>query len=439
MNILLISPDFPYTYSQFAKAFKNNNCRVFAIGGSPVQKITDELRSNVDEYIFCENMNNIKEIIDCVGYIVNKYGHIDFLESNNEYWLKTDATLRQWFNIDHGIFPDTLVNYQRKSMMKKYFEKAGCKVAPYIIVDDYISLSAFAQKYGFPLFAKPDIGVGSSKNYKIQNFDELHDFFTTYDKNCPYICEVFIKSSSIITYDGIVNKDSKVCVEDSMIFPSSIYRVKETSEDLFYYVDKSVDQRLKLLGQKILKAMGLKNRFFHIEFFKADDCCEGMFQKGDIVGIEVNIRTPGGYTTDLINYGLSTNVYQIFADVICFGKTNLTCGDKFYSCCCSRRSFKKYFFNDNDINRTFKDNLCFCGEYPQILSDIMGNQFYMAKFADKKDMDIFHLYVNKEIDQTQTIMTKTRRITGEDERIMREKNSRYDDTLSICDKHIDGA
>ena len=49
-NVLLISADFPTTYYQFAKAYKNNGCTVLVIGSTPYDQLHPELKANVDEY-----------------------------------------------------------------------------------------------------------------------------------------------------------------------------------------------------------------------------------------------------------------------------------------------------------------------------------------------------------------------------------------------------
>lgn len=439
-NILLISPDFPYTYYQFAKAFKANGVNVLAIGGTPYDQLHPELKSSLNKYYCCCNMENIDDMKKIVGWLIDEFGPIDFLESNNEYWLRNDSILRETFNITSGLFPSQLDDFQRKSSMKKYFESAKAKVAPYLLVKDFDSLKNFAEKYGYPLFVKPDIGVGAGGNYKIRNFEELSRFYTEKEANVQYICEVFVDATNIITFDGIVDENSEAVVCCSMVCPASIFEIKEKNEDMFYYDKIDVDPKLEKLGKKVIKCMGLKNRFFHTEYFVAANDCPGWFKKGDYIGIEVNIRTPGGYTPDMQDFALSTNVYQMFADVICFGKTNLTVGERFYCATASRRNRYSYFFNEEDILRTYANNICFHGDYPFILSDIMGDKFYMAKFKTLEETLLYRDYLNKRTDTATKSEYSLHHVLGEDQRMMREKNSGSDlSEMSICDKHIDGA
>ena len=114
-NVLLISPDFPKCYYKFAQAFKKNGCNVLVIGATPYNDLEQGLKESVTEYVQSYEMTNITKMIEMVGYLQNKYGHIDFLESNNEFWLRSDSILREWFSIDSGLYPNQLTEYQKKS------------------------------------------------------------------------------------------------------------------------------------------------------------------------------------------------------------------------------------------------------------------------------------------------------------------------------------
>lgn len=437
-NVLLISADFPITYYQFAKAFRKNGCNVFVIGSTPYNDLHPELKAAMTEYVHTYEMENIDAMSGIINYLQNKYGPIDFLESNNEYWLRSDSILRERFGISSGIYPSQLDEYQKKSSMKKAFIAAGANVAPFIIVRDLESLKAFAEKYGFPVFAKPDIGVGAAGNYKIDNMEQLEHFY--YSKPyIDYICEPFVKGH-VISFDGIANANSDVVICANEIFPPAIYDFKNTNVDMFYYVNKKVPPKLLELGKKIIKALGLKNRFFHTELFMAENSVRGHFKKGDIVALEVNIRTPGGYTPDLLNFGLSTNLYQMFADVVCFGSSNEFVGEPYYAACAARRFTNSYFFTDEDVYRTFHNEICNSGIYPKVISDLMGDRFFMAKFNSLKDVELFKEYVTRSPNMTYESHSGTSHVVGEDKRILDErKNESSSDDLSICDKHIDGA
>lgn len=437
-NVLLISPDFPKCYYKFAQAFKKNGCNVLAIGATPYEDLEQGLKESVTEYVQSYEMTNIGKMIDMIGYLENKYGHIEFLESNNEFWLRTDSILREWFSIDSGLYPNQLTEYQKKSSMKKAFIEAGANVAPFVIAKNIDIVKEFVDKYGYPIFAKPDIGVGAAGNYKIENEQELINFFN--DKpNVDYIVETFV-DGRIITFDGIADSNSDVVVAINEYFPREIFSLHITNDEMVYYTQKDVSEKLYSLGKKIIKALGLKNRFFHTELFLIDTDDDKYFKKGDLVALEVNIRTPGGYTPDLLCFGLSSNIYQMYADVICFGKTDIKVTDRYYAMCASRRNMYQYFFTEEDIQRTYKKELKEVGRYPNVFADLMGDSYYMATFDKEEDALLFADYVKKRMQPTHKSENKISHITGEDRRMLdeRERDNKNSD-LTICDKHIDGA
>ena len=107
-NFIVISPHFPQTYYRFAEALKNNGFRVLGVGDASFFELSRELRDCLDEYYCCYDMDNYDNEREAVGYFRNKYGIIDYLESNNEYWLEKDSWLRNDFNIPNGVRPDEL-------------------------------------------------------------------------------------------------------------------------------------------------------------------------------------------------------------------------------------------------------------------------------------------------------------------------------------------
>ena len=436
-NVILISADFPWTYYQFAKAFKKNGCNVLVVGGTPYNELAQGLKENMTEYYQSYEMENFDKMCGIVQYFINKYGPIDFLESNNEYWLRSDSKLRERFGISSGIYPSQLDDYQRKSSMKQAFIKAGAHVSPYILTDNLDELKEFAKKYNYPIFAKPDIGVGAAGNYKINNEQELEAYLKE-KPNVPYFVEAYVEGR-IVTFDGIANAKSEPVIVANEIFPREIYSIGKTGDDMVYFVNKVVPPEILELGKKILKALGLKNRFFHTELFIAENSIDGWYKEGDILPLEVNIRTPGGFTPDLLNYGLSANLYQMFADVICFGESKEPYGPRYYAVYAARRNNKQYFFTEEDIKRTYSKELCVYGDMPKVLSDIMCDRYYMAKFEEENDAMTFAKYVTRHSDMSYARGCSFSHLTGEDKRIMDEKNAEPGDDLAICDKHIDGA
>ena len=60
-----------------------------------------------------------------VAYFTFKYGRIDWLESNNEYWLTQDARLRTDFHITSGFQLNEIEIFKSKKHMEGNYYKKG--------------------------------------------------------------------------------------------------------------------------------------------------------------------------------------------------------------------------------------------------------------------------------------------------------------------------
>ena len=388
-NFIVISPHFPETYYRFAQALKNNGFRVLGVGDASFFELSHELRNCLDEYYCCYDMDNYENEKHAVGHFRNKYGIIDYVESNNEYWLEKDSWLRNDFNIPNGVRPDELKYWQHKSLMKELYKKAGAKTAAYTIVSTKENLLEFIEKVGYPVFIKPDIGVGASGDFKIENSGDVDEFFNKKESWITYICEQFV-TGNIVSFDGICDEDSNVVFCASNVFPPSVADVVKEGKDLFYYTVKEVPEDLKEIGQKVIKAFNVKKRFFHLEFFRLTKDVPNVGKVNDIVALETNMRPAGGYTPDLINFSQSVNCYQIYADIMAFnenhGEMDLP---KYYAACASRRDWVDYANDDGTVYDKYRNNICASGRYPDVLSGAMGNRFFMAKFDTLEEVEEF--------------------------------------------------
>ena len=109
--------------------------RVLGIGDCPYNELLQELRDSLDEYYKVSSLENYDEVFKAVAFFTFKYGKIDWLESNNEYWLMRDAQLRTEFNITTGPKIQDMRKIKFKSAMKEYYAKAGLPTARWHIVE----------------------------------------------------------------------------------------------------------------------------------------------------------------------------------------------------------------------------------------------------------------------------------------------------------------
>ena len=386
-NFVFISPNFPETYWRFCRELKNNGFNVLGIGDCEYFNLSENLRSSLTEYYKVSSLENYDEVYRAVAFFIFRYGKIDWLESNNEYWLERDAMLRTDFNICSGFKIEDMPKVKYKSKMKKYYEKAGVKVAKYCIAKDEKTCKKFIKEVGYPVIVKPDNGVGANDTHKLSSDKELSEFF----KNklpVSYIMEEYIQAE-VNSYDAIVNSKGEPIFETGNVTPTSLMDVVNTGDSsIFYILNKPFDD-VKDAGRRVLKAFGVKSRFVHFEFFRLT-CDQRIGKKGEVVALEVNMRPSGGISPDMMNYANSTDVYKIWADMIAYDSTLVTTGEKYYCGFCGRRDGKNYQYMEQDIRDRFGANVKAVGRVDKALSGAMGDTMYLATFKTKEELDEYY-------------------------------------------------
>ena len=107
-NIIFISPNFPTNYWHFCRELKNNGMNVLGIGDQPYDELMPQLKVSLNEYYKVSSLENYDEVYRAVAFLTYKHGRIDYIESNNEYWLESDARLRTDFNVSTGFKTDDI-------------------------------------------------------------------------------------------------------------------------------------------------------------------------------------------------------------------------------------------------------------------------------------------------------------------------------------------
>ena len=386
-NFVFISPNFPVTYWNFCAELKRNGLRVLGIGDCPYDELKQELREALHEYYKVSSLESYDEVFRAVAFFTYKYGKIDWLESNNEYWLERDAKLRTEFHITTGFQEGDMEAVKRKSAMKAYYKKAGIPTARYHLVGGFDEACAFANEVGYPVVVKPDNGVGASHTYRLKNDDELRFFFDTKD-DVQYIMEEMVKGV-VCTYDAIIGAQGQPLFESGNVTPHSLMDVVNENAESLYYLVKELPEDVKDAGLRTVEAFGVRSRFVHLEFFRLTEDQAGLGKAGDIIGLEVNMRPAGGFTPDMYNYAYETDVYKIWADMIAFDESTKPLGKRHYCAFCGRRDGKAYKLDHDAVMARYGASMKMQCRIPDALSGCMANVMYVCNFEEEEDMWTF--------------------------------------------------
>jgi len=388
-NLVFISPNFPTNYWQFCKELKNNGLNVLGIGDQPYDELNPNLKDSLNEYYKVSSLENYDEVYRAVAFFIHKHGRIDWLESNNEYWLEKDARLRTDFNITSGFQNDDMPRIKYKSKMKEYYQRVGIATARYHLVDDIEGCREFLAKVGYPVVVKPDNGVGAAATYKLKSDEDLVAFMDSKPEGVPYIMEEFV-NAEVNSYDAIIDSKGEPIFETGNVTPNSVMDIVNNNDNSIYYIVKDLPEDTRKAGRDTVKSFGVKNRFVHFEFFRLLEDHEGLGKKGDVMALEVNMRPCGGFTPDMINFAHSTNVYKIWADMICYDSTLMPVGEHNFCAFAGRRDGKDFVLDHNALMAKYGHCMKMVDRIPDALSGAMGNQMYVANFPTKEAMDEFY-------------------------------------------------
>ena len=395
MNFIFVSPQFPHTYWEFCHRLKQNGVTVLGIGDTPYESLSNELKGSLDDWYYVPNMEDYDRMYRAVAFLASKWGRIDWIESNNEYWLAQDARLRTDFNVRTGIQTDHIDAIKEKSEMKRYYALAGVPSARQIkAAEGEEAVRAFAEKTGYPVFAKPDIGVGANGTYKIDDSAALSAFFRDEREWRHYVVEEFV-SGDIASYDAIVGQGGEPLFESMTMWPPSVADIVKGHLDLSYYVSPVMPEQLRERGRATVKAFGVFNRFVHLEFFVLGADRPGLGRKGDYVGLEVNMRPAGGYTPDMINFSHSIDVYKIWADMVAYGKSDVRPGEQYYCAFASRRDEHRYRHTHEEILSRYGKDMVMCERMQGIMVSAMGEQMYTVRLKTFDEMTEFDRFVHE--------------------------------------------
>jgi len=391
MNFIFISPHFPHTYWQFCDRLRRNGVNVLGIGDAPYDGLEAPLKAALTEYYRVDSLEDYGQVYRAVAFFAFKYGRVDWIESMNEYWLEQDARLRQDFNVTTGIRSDRIGIIKNKSSMKRVYRQAGIPTARQHVVSDADAGRAFIGEVGYPVIVKPDVGVGATNTWKLACDGDLEAFYANLP-DAPYVMEEFIEGD-ICSYDAILDSRCEPLFESMTVWPP-VMDIVNRDMDLMYYTCPQVPEALRALGRRTVKAFGVDRRFVHLEFFRLTRAKPGLGDVGDFVALEVNMRPAGGYTPDMMDFAHSTDVYQIYADMVCWDARRLPESDgHFYCVYASRKDGHRYARTHGEIMARYGAGMVMQEEMPPMNWPQMGRYMYTARLKRMEEVRQFIDYV----------------------------------------------
>lgn len=302
MNVLFLSPAFPPNAYRYCAALRARGVTVLGIGDEPA--LRDEARAALDEYVFVPEMASYATLRAAVAELIARHGPIDRLDSNGEHWLDAEGRLRDDFDVV-GLRSREIRCFRSKTGMAERFAAAGVETPISIRNESPATVRRFAELHGFPLVFKPDVGSGAADTFSVDDPEALARVLAV--PRPDLLVQKFVRGE-IVTFDGLVDRDGTIVLAMSHVYDRGIMEVRQGLLDGYYYSLRDVPPAIEAQGRRAIAAFELRERFFHVEFFVQGD--------GSVVALELNLRPPGGYTTDMMGHACELDIYALWAAVI---------------------------------------------------------------------------------------------------------------------------
>ncbi len=148
--------------------------------------------------------------------------------------------------------------------------------------------------------------------------------------------------------------------------------------DFFYYSLREIPEDLLEVGLRTVKAFNIRARFFHLEYFRTAD--------GRLVALEVNMRPPGGLTTDMYNYANDIDIYAEYANMIMHNRFDAQANHPYHCGYIGRKRHISYALSHQDVLTGFRDMLVLHQTMSPTLRNALGDYCYIVRSPELDDI-----------------------------------------------------
>jgi len=368
VNVLFLSPHFPPQWWQFCAALKERGHTVLGVGDAPEESIGPAVRASLTEYLHVPDLHDSEALLRAAGFFLWRFGRIHRIDSLNEHWLGVEARLREDLNVP-GLRPADLERMQRKSGMAALFSAAHIPHPETHPVESPEALRAFCARVGFPVVLKPDVGVGAARTFKVDNESGLEALL---ERGLGgYVAQPYVRGQ-IVTYDGLATRSGRIVFSVSEVYSEGVMEVVNERRDISFWTQREMPPALEALGKRCVEAFGVRERFFHFEFFNLPD--------GRLLALEANLRPPGGFCSEMLNYTCDMDVYRLWARVLEGDELeDFRCERRYYVGHAARRHGRAYRYDEGQLRARFGESFLYHRQLPPVFSGAMGDEMLLFR------------------------------------------------------------
>ena len=313
MDVLMFSPGYPAEMPYFTRGLAEVGARVWGIGDQPARALPDVARHALAGYLQVQDLWDERRLLADIARWRGGRG-LDRVECLWEPGMILAARLREALGV-RGMTEAETVPFRDKGRMKEVLDAAGIRTPRHYRARTADGVREAAERVGYPVCVKPIAGAGSADTYRVANPGELENVLQA-TRHVPEVSvEEWIEGEEY-TFDT-------VCADGEVLYHNiAWYRPKPIVGRSVEWISpqtitlRDVDApELRAgveLGLGVLKALGFRTGFTHMEWFRKPD--------GEAVFGEIAARPPGARSTELMNYGCDIDVFRGWAEAVCHGR-----------------------------------------------------------------------------------------------------------------------
>ncbi len=298
----MISPGYPAEMAFFTRGLGQAGADVIGLGDQSQDALPGIAKQALAHYVQVGSLAADDQVAATVGAMA-RHVRIDRVECLWEPYMVLAARLREQLGLP-GLTVAQTLPFRDKERMKQLLDAAGLRTPRHVAAGTVAGVWAAAERIGFPLIVKPIDGAGSADTYRADSPAELDAVLPSL-RHVPQVSvEEFIDGEEF-TYDTIC-ADGRVLVENICQYhPRPLMTKMHEWISPITMALRDLDapglQGGRELGAAVLRVLGFRDGFTHMEWYRKAD--------GEVVFGEIGARPPGARTVDVMNYATDSDLF----------------------------------------------------------------------------------------------------------------------------------
>src|SRR5580700_6254368 len=309
----MISPGYPAEMAFFTRGLARAGVTVIGLGDQSAGALPPTARDALTHYVHVGSLAADDHVAGLVRELARRTP-VDAVECLWEPYMLLAARLREELGLP-GLTVAQTVPFRDKERMKQLLDAAGLRTPWHTQARTVADVWAAAERTGYPLIVKPIDGAGSADTYRANSAAEL-DAILPGLRHLPRVSvEEFIDGEEF-TYDTIC-ADGRVLVENICQYhPRPLLTKMHEWISPITLALRDLDapglQGGRDLGAAVLRVLGFRDGFTHMEWYRKAD--------GEVVFGEIGARPPGARTVDVMNYATDSDLFSAWAQAVTQGR-----------------------------------------------------------------------------------------------------------------------